>query len=84
MPLYFYTFDMNRYEKNRGLAIDYEAEMPGVISEDPDIIMKAIEENAVSEEDVRAFTDKYVERTDNATEKITKFVLAFGMIKSAG
>lgn len=84
LPLYFYTFDMNRYEKNRGLAIDYEAEMPGVISEDPDIIMKAIEENAVSEEDVRAFTDKYVERTDNATEKITKFVLAVGRIKSAG
>lgn len=82
LPLYFYTFDMNTYEKNRGFAIDYEEEMPGVISGDPDIIMKAIRENAFSKERVRAFTDKYVEQTDNATEKITKFVLSVGRITS--
>ena len=76
------TWDMNTYEKNRGFAIDYEEEMPGVISGDPDIIMKAIRENAFSKERVRAFTDKYVEQTDNATEKITKFVLSVGRITS--
>lgn len=82
LPLCFYAFDLDAYIQNRGLAIDYEKEMPGVISGDPKIIMNTIKNNNINVEKVRSFTDKYVEPTDNATKKITEFILAVGRVKS--
>lgn len=82
LPLCFYTFDFEKYTENRGFAIDYEKEIPGVISADPGLIMKSIKEDKISREDVRTFTNKYIEETDHATEKIVGFVLAAGRMKS--
>lgn len=82
LPLCFYTFDLGEYTQNRGFALDYEKEMPGVMSGDPKVIMKAIEENRISIEEVTAFTDKYVEKSENVTEKIARFVLETGRITS--
>ena len=84
LPLCFYAFDLDKYIRNRGLAIDYEKEMPGIISGDPKVIMNAIKENNISVEKVRSFTDKYIEQTDNATKKIAEFVLSVGRIGCEG
>lgn len=81
LPLYFYTFDLGEYTENRGFALDYEKEMPGVISEDPGVIMQAVAENKSDPAEVRTFTDKYIERTECATEKIARFVLSTGRIE---
>ena len=82
LPLCFYTFDMDKYTENRGFALDYQNEMPGVISENPSVIMKAIQADEINIEEVRTFTDRYIEKTENATKKIAGFVLSVGRIKS--
>lgn len=82
LPLYFYTFDMEEYTEDRGFALDYEGEMPGVISGDPQVIMQAVSEGRSDPEAVRAFTDRYVEPTDCATVKIARFVLSEGNIRT--
>lgn len=81
LPLFFYTFDMESYGHNRGLAIDYAAEMPGIISGDPGEIMEAIRQEKFCIEDVAKFTNRYVEETDGATKKIAGFALSVGRIE---
>lgn len=78
IPLYFYNFDMELYEDGRGLAIDYEKELPGVISKDAKEIVTAIESGKYNMERLGAFADKYVEPTEHATKKIVDFV--FGLM----
>lgn len=81
LPLCFYTFDLDRYTLDRGFALDYEKEMPGILSGDPGIIMKAIEADTINIDSVRAFTDRYIERTEGATKKIAEFVISVGRLK---
>lgn len=81
LPLYFYAFDLEEYLFNRGMAINYIDEMPGVISGDPAVIMSAISKNEYDTEKIRGFTDKYIEPTENATKKIVQFALKAGEIK---
>lgn len=77
IPLYFYNFDMDLYTGNRGLAIDYENELPGVISGDAAEIVKAIEEGSYDMEELERFTRKYVHPTAHATEDIADFIGKF-------
>lgn len=74
IPLYFYNFDMEIYEKNRGLAIDYYNELPGVISKEAEEIIRAIEEQPYDLLKLQRFADKYVTPVNNVTEKIVKFI----------
>lgn len=73
-PLYFYNFDMELYLDGRGLAIDYEHELPGVISKDANEIVRAIENVPYDMEELKKFSNKYVEPTQNATKDIVDFV----------
>ncbi len=82
LPLCFYAFDLENYMQERGFALDYEKEMPGIMSEDPGIIMKAIASDEINMDEVRAFTDRYIEKTESATKKIAGFVLSVGRMKS--
>lgn len=74
IPLFFYNFDMQIYEKNRGLAIDYYHELPGVISKDPEEIISAIENQQYDMEKLRKFADKYIAPVNNVTKEIVKFI----------
>jgi CDP-ribitol ribitolphosphotransferase len=75
VPLYFYNFDMELYTHARGLALDYEKELPGVISGDPAVLMEAIRTGDYDLEALHRFADKYIQPTDHATEDIAAFVL---------
>ncbi len=82
IPLYFYNFDMDLYEGDRGLAIDYYKELPGVISGDAKKILAAIDqtrENPKSYDfkELKDFADKYVAQTEHATKDIADFVEQF-------
>jgi len=58
IPLYFYNFDMEKYDVARGLAIDYN-ELPGYTSSDP----KTLVESLNKEYDynyLKQFINKYV------------------------
>ena len=74
IPLYFYNYDMEEYIKNRGLAIDYMKELPGIISSDPARIIYSIENEPYDMERLRRFSEKYIVPTDNATSNITDFI----------
>ena len=75
IPLYFYNFDMNLYLKERGLAIDYYKELPGVISKNPEEIFESIEDKPYDMNALQRFKEKYIFETENATENIAKFIL---------
>lgn len=74
IPLFFYNFDMEIYEENRGLAIDYYNELPGVISKNPKEIVKAIEKKQYDMTELKNFANKYIAPVNNATEDIVKFI----------
>ena len=74
IPLYFYNFDMELYTDGRGLALDYENEVPGPVSGDAKEIMASIEAEAYDMEALKAFADKYVTPVKHATKDIVDFV----------
>lgn len=74
IALYFYNFDYDVYLENRGLAIDYYKELPGVISKNPKDIFDDIEKNNYDYDKLKKFSDKYVEPTDGATKNIVDFI----------
>lgn len=74
IPLYFFCFDLDQYEGNRGLAIDYEGECPGVISRHGEVIIEAIESGAYDMAYLKEFTDKYVHPTKHAARDMADFI----------
>lgn len=79
IPLYFYNFDMDLYVDGRGFAIDYENELPGVISKEAEEIIKGIQTGTYDMEYLREFSEKYVQPVENATGKIVDFL--FGLME---
>jgi CDP-ribitol ribitolphosphotransferase len=75
-PLFFYTYDYEDYLVKRGFYIDYEKEMPGLISPDINEIMKAIENNNYNLERIINFRDRYVDlSSSNFTKDIVSLIL---------
>lgn len=77
VPLYFYNFDMELYTDGRGLAIDYENELPGVTAKDAKVIVDAIEHISYDMKELKRFSDKYVTPVENATKDIVDFIWKF-------
>ena len=76
VPLYFYNYDMDQYVDKRGLAIDYEHELPGVISKDANVIMSAIDGRSYDMEKLNTFIKKYVVCDGNASLNMANFILS--------
>lgn len=74
IALYFYNFDYDIYLNNRGLAIDYYKELPGLISSDPKMIINDIEKNNYDYLKLKKFSDKYIEPSSGATKSIVDFI----------
>lgn len=74
IPLYFFAFDEQQYKGNRGLAIDYEQECPGMISDDANIIYSEIETGVYNWDALHAFAEKYVQPTRHATKDMVDFI----------
>lgn len=74
IPLYFYNFDMELYTDGRGLALDYEQEIPGPASGDAKEIVAAIETKEYDMDALKRFADKYVAPVRHATKDIVDFV----------
>lgn len=78
LPLCYYIFDFDEYTKKRGFAIDYMKEVKGVISKNPAEIMEAIQNDDFRMDEIRTFIDKYIQKTDHATEKLVDFLMQTG------
>ena len=74
IAIYFYNFDYDIYLNNRGLAIDYYKELPGLISKEPKKIINDIEKNKYDYVKLKKFSDKYIKPSKGATKSIVDFV----------
>lgn len=75
-PIYFYTYDYDKYMDDRGWYIDYKKEMPGPILSNFKDIIKMIEDKQYNKEKINEFKNKYIDDlSENLTNKLTKFVL---------
>ena len=73
-PMFFYTFDYDTYGVERDFYIDYRAEMPGLMSPDPQMLERAVATDDCDLSRVRAFAHKYVENQENCTKKLAAFI----------
>lgn len=73
-PLFFYAFDLDKYKTNRDFYIDYEKEMPGVVSDNIEDIVFAIDNNNYNLDYVKMFADKYVEVQESCTERLADMI----------
>jgi len=74
-PLFLYAFDKEEYLEKRELFIDYDEEIPCVISNNPNEIYNAIESKIYNTEEMVEFANKYVcldSKTN--TYNIVKFI----------
>lgn len=67
--------DFSNYKNSRDFYIDYAKEMPGLISENVQEIIQGIENNKYDLELVEKFADRYVEKQENCTYDMAKFVI---------
>lgn len=75
-PLFFYAYDLNEYKINRDMYIDYEKEMPGVISSNAKDIVNAIENNNYDLNKIKQFATKYIETIDcNNSQQLAQMIL---------
>lgn len=74
-PLFFYAFDIETYKKNRGFFINYEKEVPGLITDNPKKIINAINNNDFDMHKVNIFLKKYVDMNNKInTAEIVRFI----------
>ena len=75
-PIFFYLYDIEKYADNRGLNIDIPKELPNETFSKATQLIKAIENNAYEENELRNFRNKYIETADtNNAQRIANFIL---------
>lgn len=70
--LVFYAFDIDTYGQRRDFYIDYFNEMPGPVCKTADEVADVLMSEEFQPERVSEFADKYVEITENCTEKLVR------------
>lgn len=74
-PLYFYLYDIDKYNNDRGLNIDLLNEMKSCSNTNINEIIKLIEKNEYNYNELANFRDKYVETMDiHNTDRIVKHI----------
>ena len=68
IPIYFYDYDLDKYNDDRGLAIDIK-ELPGFIENDPKKLVADLNKE-YDYKYLKSFINKYVSNTKDCTKKI--------------
>ena len=78
IPVYLYAYDWDTYREKRGLTIDFENDVPALFTDDPDAIIKAIEDKEFDAEAYRVFENANVTLPKNAscTETICEVIIS--------
>lgn len=77
IALYFYNYDMNNYDTARGFVIDYD-ELPGYKEQNAAALVESLEK-PYNYDYLKSFISKYVENTENCTEKMAEDII--GLMK---
>ena len=75
-PLYIYAYDLEEYEANTGLNIDFAAEpVAPYVFMDADALARAIGDDNYDPDDLHAFRDRYIDiDTSNCTSALADFI----------
>lgn len=68
-PMFFYTFDYDKYQDKRNFYIDFRKEMPGVISGVAKEIIRAINQERYDLNEIKEFTDRMIQRNEMSCTK---------------
>ncbi len=68
IPIYFYDYDLDKYNDDRGLAIDLN-ELPGFIESDPKKLVLDLDKG-YDYKYLKSFINKYVSNTKDCTKKM--------------
>ena len=72
IPLYFYAYDLSYYDFIRGIALDYST-LPGFTERYAKELVKDLDKK-YDMKYLKEFTNKYIENTENCTEKIVDLI----------
>ena len=72
-PIFRYVPDIKSYDIKRGLFYSY-AEVPGFESENADEIIKAVDDDNYSADDIRRFAGKYISADGNSTQNMARYI----------
>jgi len=75
-PVYFYTFDIEEYDVDRGFYIDFRNDIPGKLHTDPNSLIKDISAGACSIDDQQVFLEKYVGLPQSASEDAARLIIS--------
>lgn len=73
-PIYFYSYDLEKYSKDTSFYIDYKKEIPGKVYKDAKKLVKDIEENNYNIDRVIEFEKRYITKSKSSTKDIVKFI----------
>ena len=78
IPVYLYAYDWDTYREKRGLTIDFENDVPALFTDDPDAIMKAIENKDFDAKAYRVFENANVTppKSASCTETICEAIIS--------
>lgn len=75
-PVFLYLYDLEEYDRNRGLNVDLCSELKTFTTKTFSDIMSKIENNDFDIDEVIKYKEKYIEiDTKNTTEKLCDFIL---------
>lgn len=75
IPLYFYAYDLRRYRRTRGLALDYDT-LPGFTESEAPALIEDLKKPYDTEE-LKRFIGLYVENTVDCTGKIARLIESY-------
>lgn len=76
-PLFFYSYDLEEYTKNRDFYLDLKKELPGIVSKDPKEIIESIEKNKYDLKTVKKFSNKNIVKCKKSyTKDINDFIIS--------
>ncbi|QST02826.1 CDP-glycerol glycerophosphotransferase family protein (plasmid) [Pontibacillus sp. ALD_SL1] len=68
-PMIFYPYDLESYEKERGIQEDYEALVPGPVAHSTEDIIKMVQTKTYNEEEMEKFHKKWNRFSDGRSSK---------------
>ena len=68
-PLYFWAYDYDTYDQECGFALDYQHDMPGLVTKSVSDIARAIKRNRYPARKVANFAKKYIAVQDGTCTK---------------
>lgn len=76
-PLFFYSYDLEEYIKNRDFYLDLKTELPGIVSKNPKEIIESIEKDNYDLRIVKKFSKNNISKCRGSyTKDINDFIIS--------